>query len=226
LAELRPAGADPRRKPEAISKVSTDFSRPRRPLVLASASPIRAEMLRRAGLDFRLAPVRLDEAAMRDALLAEGARPRDVADALAEAKAMRAASRNPDALVLGCDQVLDLDGEILSKPADIDAARAQLLRLRGRTHRLWSAAVLYEAERPVWRHVGEARLTMRSFSDAWLEAYLAHGGPSLCESVGSYKIEESGIRLFSQVEGDHFTILGLPLLALLNGMAIRGDIPA
>ncbi len=203
----------------------TDFSRPRTRLVLASASAVRAELLRRAGLAFDVAPVRLDEAAVRGGLEAEGAHPRDVADTLAEMKAQRGSARAPDALVLGCDQVLDLDGEIFGKPADVDAARTQLIRLRGRTHRLWSAAVLYHAGQPVWRHVGEARLTMRSFSDAWLEAYLAEAS-GLEQSVGGYRIEGAGVRLFSRVEGDHFTILGLPLLPLLDVLVARGELPA
>jgi len=194
-------------------------------LILASASRIRASLLQRAGVAVEVVPARIDEEALRLALAAEGAGPRDVADSLAGHKARKVGERRPEALVLGCDQVLDLDGAVLGKPADIDAARTQLRALRGRSHRLLAAAVLYHAARPVWRHVGEARLTMRSFSDAWLEGYLARNGAGLCDSAGAYKIEEEGVRLFSRVEGDHFSILGLPLVALLDYLTARGELP-
>ncbi|MCL4186077.1 MAG: septum formation protein Maf [Rhodobacteraceae bacterium] len=194
-------------------------------LILASASSIRASLLRRAGVAVEVVPARIDEEAVRLALAAEAARPREVADTLAEHKARKVSERFPDALVLGCDQVLDLDGTVLGKPVDIDAARTQLRALRGRSHRLFAAAVLYHSARPVWRHVGEARLTMRSFSDFWLEGYLARNGAGLCESAGAYKIEEEGVRLFSRVEGDHFSILGLPLIQILDVLTVRGELP-
>ena len=196
------------------------------PLVLASGSSIRAQMLRSAGLSFAVDSPRIDEEAIRAALLAEEAGPRDIADALAETKARRIAAKHPGARVLGCDQVLDLEREILSKPGTRAEAAEQLRRLRGRTHRLLSAAVLYEAGEPVWRHVGTARLTMRDFSDGFLDRYLDRTWPGIGESVGGYKLEEEGVRLFSRIEGDHFTILGLPLLELLNHFALTGAIDA
>jgi len=192
-------------------------------IVLASASPIRAEMLQRAGLSVQVQPARIDESAIRDALLAEGAQPRDVADALAEGKARKVSGRVPG-LVLGCDQVLTLKGQLYEKPATAEQARAQLADLRGQTHQLLSAAVLYDAGEPVWRHVGVARLTMRSFSDRYLDDYITRNWPGLSESVGAYKLEEEGVRLFAQVTGDYFTILGLPLLEVLNYLALRGEI--
>ncbi|NBB96623.1 MAG: septum formation protein Maf [Alphaproteobacteria bacterium] len=192
-------------------------------LVLASASTIRADMLRRAGMTVDIQPARIDEAAIRDAMLAEGAAPRDVADALAEGKARKISARVPG-LVLGCDQVLSLKGQLHEKPATPEQARSQLAELRGQTHQLLSAAVLYEDGKPVWRHVGVARLTMRSFSDSYLDAYIARNWPGLSESVGAYKLEEEGVRLFAQVTGDYFTILGLPMLELLNHLALRGEI--
>lgn len=199
---------------------------PMRPLLLASASAIRLQLLRSAGLDVTALPARIDEEAIRAALQAEGATPRDVADALAESKALRLANRNPDALVLGCDQVLEFRHQIFSKPDTPDAARAQLQAMRGQTHKLLSSLVLYDAGQPVWRHVGEVRLTMRPVSDSYLEEYLSRNWPGLRDAVGAYKLEEEGVRLFSKIEGDYFTVLGLPLLPLLGYLADRGMIPA
>ena len=195
-------------------------------LILASASPIRAQLLRQAGLAFETHPARIDEDALRAALTAESAPPRDIADALAEAKARKLSPRHPGALVLGCDQILSHDGAILTKPDSRAAAEAQLRRLRGATHSLLSAAVLYQDGTPVWRHVGTARLTMRSFSDSYLAGYLDRTWPGVADSVGAYKLEEEGVRLFARIEGSHFTILGLPLLELLTALARRGDIDA
>ncbi|WP_255618385.1 Maf family protein [Roseibaca sp. Y0-43] len=192
-------------------------------LVLASASTIRAEMLRRAGVMVDVQPARIDEAAIRDALLAEDAPPRDVADALAEGKARKISARQPG-LVLGCDQVLALKGRLFEKPTTPEQARDHLTALRGQTHQLLSAAVLYDDGKPVWRHVGVARLTMRNFSDSYLDDYIARNWPGIGESVGAYKLEEEGVRLFAQVTGDYFTILGLPMLELLNYLSLRGEI--
>jgi len=195
-----------------------------RPIVLASTSPARAALLRQAGLPISTYPARIDEEAIRAALEAEGATPRDQADALAEMKAERVAGRYPDALVIGADQILEFQGRAYGKPADITVLRAQLLAFRGQTHRLLSAAVVFEEGRPVWRHVSQARLTMRPFSDAWLDGYLDRNSGELLDTVGGYKLEAEGIRLFSQIEGDYFTILGLPLLPLLDWLSVRGSI--
>ncbi len=184
-------------------------------LILASASTVRHQMLVAAGIDVDVRPVRVDEDGLRAALGAEGASPRDMADALAEAKALRCAGRHPQGLVLGCDQILEIHGRTLSKPTSRDEACQQLNELRGQTHVLWSAAVLYRDRSPIWRHIGEARLTMRPFTDSFLAGYLDRNWPGVGDSVGAYKIEEEGVRLFSAISGDHFTILGLPLIPLL-----------
>lgn len=195
-------------------------------LLLASQSTIRLSLLRNAGLTVEAHPARIDENSLRAALQAEDATPRDIADALAEAKALKLALRHPDALVLGCDQILALGPRIFAKAESRDEARQQLTELSGQTHQLLSALVLYDMGQPIWRHVGVARLTMRDLSPAYLDAYLDRNWPDVRHSVGCYQIEQEGIRLFSTAEGDYFTILGLPLLPLLNYLSLRGFIPS
>jgi septum formation protein len=195
-------------------------------LILASQSEIRARLLADAGVAVDALPARIDEDGIRAALEAEGATPRDIADTLAEMKARKLAEKHPDTVVIGCDQVLDFRKDVWGKPETPDAARAQLQALRGQTHRLLSAVVLYDRGEPVWRHVGEVRLTMRAFSDAYLDDYLSRNWDSARHSVGCYKLEEEGARLFSAVDGDYFTVLGLPLLPLLGYLGQRGWIAA
>lgn len=190
-------------------------------LVLASGSAARAALLRGARVPFDVLPARVDEAAVKRAMLAEGAPPRDIADALAELKARRAAGRLPGALVLGADQVLSAGEAVFDKPADLVEAREQLRALRGRAHQLHTAAVVYEDGQPVWRHVGRAQLTMRAFGEAFLEGYIAEMGEALLETVGCYRIEDGGAPLFSRIEGDLYTIMGLPLLELLAFLRTR-----
>lgn len=197
-----------------------------RPLILASGSAIRLQLLTAAGVQATAAAPRVDEQALRASLTAEEASPRDIADTLAEAKARKIAEKNPGALVLGCDQVLDFRQRIWSKPETIEDARSQLQMLRGQTHRLLSAAVLYDGAEPVWRHVGTVRLTMRDISDSYLEGYLSRNWPDIGDSVGSYKLEHEGSRLFTAIDGDYFTVLGLPLLPLLGYLGTRGFIDA
>ncbi len=195
-----------------------------RPLLLASASTIRLQLLRNAGLTVTAEAARIDEETIRQSLEAEQAKPREIADTLAELKAEKLANRHQTALVLGCDQVLAFQGRVFGKPDTPDAARAQLTALRGQTHHLISALVLYDAARPIWRHISEAKLQMRDVSDAYLDAYLARNWASAQHSVGAYKLEEEGVRLFSSIQGDYFTILGLPLLPLLDYLGARGFI--
>lgn len=194
-------------------------------LILASASPIRSQLLTRAGLAHEALPARIDEEAIRASLKAEGARPRDIADALAEAKARKLSTKHPGARVIGCDQILELGGEVLSKPETRAAAAEQLRRLSGKTHRLMSAAVICEGGEPVWRHVGVVRLTMRELSDPFLTGYLERHWESLRGCLGAYKLEDEGVRLFTRIEGDYFNVLGLPLIDILNHLALRGALP-
>lgn len=193
-------------------------------LVLASGSEIRQRLLRNAGIVFDVNAAVIDENRLRAGLLAENAAPPHIADALAEAKARQSSAAAIDAVVIGCDQVLAHDGDILAKPTTPEDARGQLRRLRGSTHRLVSAVVIVERGTPVWRYAGEARLTMREFTDTWLDAYLARNWQSVRHAVGGYKLEEEGVRLFSCVEGDYFSILGLPLIELLGWLGRRGAI--
>ncbi len=193
-------------------------------LILASGSEIRQKLLREAAVDFAVQTARVDEDMIRLSLNREQATPRDIADTLAEMKARKVSEKNPDAFVIGCDQVLNCAGQIMSKPASPEELRRQLQKLRGRQHELLSAVTICQAGAPVWRHIGVARLTMRRFSDDYLDSYIDRNWDSIRHSVGGYKLEEEGVRLFSQIEGDYFTVLGLPLIELLSYLGLRGFI--
>ena len=193
-------------------------------LVLASASPARRKMLEAAGVSFRIVPAEIDEAAIRQDIDDGGRRrePEQIARTLAQLKAESVGRRFPEALVIGADQVLAVEHDILEKPHDLSEAREGLLRLRGKTHRLCSAVALVTNGRLCWQAAGRADMTMRPFSEQFLDAYLAKAGSSVCSSVGAYRIEELGIQLFEHIAGDYFTILGLPLLPLLAELRARG----
>ncbi|MFY0659653.1 MAG: Maf family protein [Shimia sp.] len=195
------------------------------PLILASGSEIRAQLLSKANVGYETVKPRVDEEMIKRSLQAEGATPRDVADALAEAKARKVSLKRPEALVLGCDQVLDFQGTIFSKPDSVEDARNQLLLLRGQRHMLLSAAVIYQKGEPLWRHVGVVRLFMRQFSNAFLDGYLDRNFDSIRHSVGGYKLEEEGVRLFDKIDGDYFTVLGMPLVEILSFLTTRGELP-
>ncbi len=193
-------------------------------LVLASTSRIRAELLTRAGLTFEALRPDVDEALLkRDA---KGLSPGDLALSLAEAKAVSVSNRLPDALVIGADQVLNLEGRAFDKPETTAAARRQLADLRGKRHVLETALSCALAGRVVWRHLGRATLAMRLFTDPFLDDYLARMGPEVTTSVGGYKLEGLGAQLFETIEGDYFTILGLPLLPLLDFLRRQGALAA
>jgi septum formation protein len=195
-------------------------------MILASASEVRARVLRAAGVTFDIVPARVDEEALKQSMLAEKAAPRAIADALAALKARRVSTSHPGELVLGADQVLVLNGELISKCETLAGAGALLKHMRGKTHRLISALVLAKDGASIWRHVDSAHLSMRAFSDGFLENYIASEGESLLSGVGCYKLEGRGIELFDKIDGDYFTILGLPLLPLLSALREQGVIPA
>lgn len=206
--------------------MTTESARERPHLVLASGSRTRREMMKSAGLFFSVVPADVDEVAMREALAAEHGDDvvpaEDVAEILACAKAEAVSAAHPEALVIGADQVLDCEGEIFAKPAGPQSARQQLLRLRGRAHKLHSAVAIARGGEMVWAHVDTAELVMRDFTPRFLEDYLALAGDEVAGSVGAYRIEGPGLQLFERVDGDFFTILGMPMLPLLAKLRSLG----
>jgi septum formation protein len=185
-------------------------------LVLASQSTTRVAILRNAGVDFAALPSKVDERSVEGPLAAAGASPGELALALAEAKASAFARADVAAYVIGADQTLDAGGERWHKPATLEEARHQLMALSGRSHRLHSAVVGLHGNTTPWRYLDTAVLTMRLLSPSEIDAYLRRVGGKAAESVGGYQIEGPGIQLFEKIEGDYFTILGLPLLPLLK----------
>ncbi|CCG41645.1 Maf family protein [Magnetospirillum molischianum] len=194
-------------------------------IVLASASSARRALLAAAGVMVTVDPAKIDENPTKQSLRERRAHPAAIAENLAVLKALDVSTRAPGALVIGADQTLDLAGTDFDKPRDRAEARSQLQALRGRTHRLFSAVAVVRDGQTRWRHVAEARLTMREFSNAFLEDYLDRAGDSVLSSVGGYQLEGLGAQLFTAIEGDFFTILGLPLLPLLDFLRIDGDLP-
>ncbi|CAN5208864.1 nucleoside triphosphate pyrophosphatase [soil metagenome] len=195
-------------------------------LILASLSEARGRLLLAAGVAFEAVSPGVDEAPLKAALIAEGAKPRDVADALAEAKAVKVSARMPGAFVLGSDQTLDLDGALMDKAETPDEARDHLLALRGRSHRLHTAAVIAVDGAPIWRVVESARLHVRAFSNAFLDGYLTAEADAATSCAGGYKLEGAGVQLFDRIEGDAFVIQGLPLVQVLGFLRLHGIVAA
>jgi len=193
-------------------------------VVLASASPFRRKMLEDAGVAVETARSGIDERAVEAAVEGSGITPEELAAILAEAKACDVSERMPGRLVVGADQTLSLGDEVLHKARDMEEARRRLLALSGRTHQLNSAVVLARDGQVLWRHVGVARLTMRPLDPAFVGRHLSQVGDKVLGSVGAYQIEGEGIQLFERIEGDHFTIVGLPLLPLLAKLRELGAI--
>lgn len=201
-------------------------------IILASGSAVRARVLADAGIDAARIPSGVDEAVLKRRIEAVG--PHDpehgagpaIATALAEAKARDVAAAHPDSLVIGADQVMTLGLETFDKPRDMAEARARLAEFRGKTHTLHAGVALVRGNQTLWRHYQAAHLTMRDFSDAFLDGYLEAAGEDILSSVGAYQLERLGSQLFARIEGDYFSILGLPLLPLMDELRRRGALPA
>jgi len=191
-------------------------------LVLASQSAVRRQVLANAGLHFEIEAAGVNETAIKQRLIAAGTGAGEIAAALAAEKACSISDRRPEDLVIGADQILACGPDLFDKPEGMAGARNHLQRLRGQTHQLHSAVCLARGGEVIWQHLEVPRLTMRDFSDAELEAYLAHSGDEILNSVGAYRLEDIGVQLFADISGDYFSILGLPLLPLLAVLREHG----
>lgn len=195
---------------------------PNEPLILASASPVRAQLLRSAGIEFAVEPAAVDEAAVKERCRVEGRSAADCALALAEAKAQSVSLRHPGALVIGADQVLVCGREWFDKPEDLPAVRRQLESLRGGVHVLETAVCAVQSGARLWSALSAPRLRMHNFADSFLDGYLAVEGKAVVGSLGGYRLEGRGAQLFEQLDGDYFAVLGLPLIELLGWLRRRG----
>ena len=193
-------------------------------LILASSSEVRKELLKKSNISFVSVKPNIDEDTVKSSLLVENYSPRDIADALAELKASKVSLKNPDRLVLGCDQILEFEGAILEKPSSKNLAVQQLIKISGKKHSAYSAAVIFENSQPIWRFVGKADLFLKNNSEGYISDYVNRNWDSIKNSVGGYKIEEEGCRLFSKINGDYFSVLGMPIIEIINFLCIRGVI--
>lgn len=191
-------------------------------VILASGSSARQRMLKAAGIRFSVQTAAVDEDTILQSLQAEKARPRDIADLLAELKAVKVSTNFPETWVIGADQILSIGNDCFQKPGTTEKARRQLKLLKGKTHVLSSAVCVAKNGSVIWRFVGEAKLTMRDFSDEFLQSYLVDAGEDILSSVGAYHVEGLGLQLFSRIEGDVFTIQGMPMLPLLDYLRVNG----
>ena len=207
-------------QPQTVTKSNTAPA-----LVLASASPSRRALLEAAGLTISVQPTFVDEAQIKTSLLKKRVSPDNIALALARAKGLAGTQKNPESVIIAADQILFCDDTLYDKPTNMDEARTHLKSLRGKSHTLIGATVLTRNNKEIWTHTDTATMTMRSFSDAFLDDYLVSAGTSILSSVGAYQLEDRGIQLFDAIEGGYFTILGLPILPLLSQLRAMGTIP-
>jgi septum formation protein len=190
-------------------------------IILASESQIRKKLLLQAEVNFQSIAAKIDEDTIKESLKNEGAKPKDISDALAEYKAIRVANKFPTDLIIGCDQILVCDNEIISKARTLNDAKETLKLLRGKSHQLLSSVVIYDNNKPVWRTTSRAQLFMRDFTDEYLEYYIKTSGTDILSSVGCYLLENNGVNLFNRIQGDYFTVLGFPLLEVLDFLRKR-----
>lgn len=195
-------------------------------LILASSSKTRHAMLKNAGVECDAISSMIDEDGYKQSMKAEGANAAEAAETLAEMKALRMYRQQPDGIVIAADQMLECNGIWFDKPKDRDNTRAQLLALRGKTHQLVSAAVIYKEGSRIWGTIDTAHLTMRNFTEEWLDWYLDTAGEDIFDCVGGYQLEGIGAQLFTEIRGDYFTVLGLPLLPLIGFLRDHGVLKA
>ena len=190
-------------------------------IILASESQIRKKLLLQAEVNFQSIAAKIDEDTIKESLKNEGAKPKDISDALAEYKEIRVANNFPTDIIIGCDQILVCNNEIISKARTLNEAKETLKLLRGKSHQLLSSAVIYDNNKPVWRTTSRAQLFMRDFTDEYLEYYIKTSGTDILSSVGCYLLENNGVNLFNRIQGDYFTVLGFPLLEVLDFLRKR-----
>ncbi len=193
-------------------------------IILASKSPIRSLLLEKTGIEFSTVDPAIDEREVKLSYISNNYPTRDIADVLADMKARKISNRFPDSIVIGCDQILDFNSKILSKAKDQDELIRQLKQLQGNKHKLHSACVVYNAQKPEWRFIGSVGMTMRNLSDRYISKYVQDNWDDIKHSVGGYQMENSGISLFSKIDGDYFSVLGLPIIQLIDHLLNRGVI--